>query len=355
MLLQISICLIILLISCLLLTSCQMQTQLTIYMEPVSNEKRVAEINIEGEKYKKVLEEYQKMLLQVPEDSIEAANIFSNMGGIYAEYEEDKQKAEYYLNKAIKIHKDQNDEVGLASDYTEMSKIYIYIGEEIEGGIKYLELAEEIYSRHGLDNSFGLAGVMTNKGHLYLKEGSYEKALEAYKKAEEIDQNRQNEDAYNNLFIGKSYEKMQRYQEAEEQYIEGIRICKNQNNMYLEAELYYQLGKIYDYKNNYNDAIKQYLKALEFFDSDEYYIFKTAANYNNLAVDYYKIKKPEKALDASIKAYKSIILVKPVTKEVEEKINLCMNNLKRCYQSWSLDKSDEGFDKWVAENLIENE
>lgn len=148
-------------------TSCQKTSSIVIKMDEPAYENGVNEIEVTNRKYQDVLNQYKKMLQQVPEDSIGAADIYSNMGGIYAQYEKDKEKAEYFLDKAIKIHKEKNDEVRLAGDLVEMSKKYIYIGGDIEEGIRYLEQAEEIYIRLGMENRFGLAGAMINKGLLY--------------------------------------------------------------------------------------------------------------------------------------------------------------------------------------------
>lgn len=130
--------LIVIILFCTFLIACGKVSQATIYMGPSYEDNNVVyQIEIENGRYQEALEQYREMLQQVPENSIQAANIYNNMGGIYAEYLREQEKAELYINKAIYIHQKENDSIGLAGDYTEMSKKYIYIGREAEkNGLK---------------------------------------------------------------------------------------------------------------------------------------------------------------------------------------------------------------------------
>lgn len=331
--------------------SCQKTSQITINMGGSSYDNGVNEIKIIDRKYHEVLEQYQEMLQQVSKNSIGEADIYNNMGGIYAEYEKDQKKAEEYLNKAIKIHKDKKDEVGLAGDYTEMSKIYIYIGGDIEEGIRFLEQAEEIYIRLGMENVFGLAGVMINKGHLYKKAERYEDALNAYKKAEEIYKNRREENPTIYVFIGQIYVKMQQYKIAEEQYIKAVRISKMQNNNYLVAEIEYQLGWLYSRMDKYNSSIEQYTQALEFYKTNQIYTYDIAYVYNNMAFAYSELGETEKALEYAISSYQALKKIEPVTAEIIDMEEHCISKLKQYYQNCSNNMSEEEFEKWFRENV----
>lgn len=334
----------------IMLTSCQPKPKAFIYMSPSSYENGVSEIEVDKRNYKKVLQSYEEILQQVPEDSIGAADVYSNVGGIYAVFEKDKKRAEEYLNKAIKIHSDKKDELGLAGDYVEMSKKYLHFEEDIEEGLEYLKQAEEIYIKLGLENSFGLAGAMTYKGHLYKKSQRYSEALDEYKKAQDIYQNRNEDNPNLNVFIGQIYVELEKYELAEEEYLKALNINKRQNNLYLIAETQFQLGWLYDCIGDYDNALKQYDKAKEFYEADDYYFLSAGASYNNMSVIYENIGDMDKALEAAINAYKIVTKIKPITSEVQDKIDYCKDNIKWHYRNLN-NGSNEGFEKWF-ENII---
>lgn len=317
------------------------------------NNYEIAEIEVKDRKYQAVIESYNKMLEQVPKDSVVAADIYSNIGGIYAEYEKNRSKAEEYLNKAIKIREDKNDDLGLAGDYTEMSKIYIYIGGDINEGMWYLDQAEDIYVEKGLNNVFGLAGVMTNKGHLYKKEMNYEDALKSYIKAEDIYNNRQEKYANIKVFIGMIYLEMKEYNLAEDKYMEAIKICEEEEDKYNIAEIQFQLAWLYDCMGNYEGSIEKYNQALEFYKTDQCFLIDETYVYNNMASAYAELGKFDEAIDFAIKSYNTLNKIYPVTNDNQNMKEHCKNKLKIYYQNWSSNLTDELFESWFADKIIQ--
>lgn len=279
--------------------------------------------------------------------------MYSIIGGIYAEYAKDREQAVFNINKAIKIHQRDDDEMGLAVDYNNMSKISIYIGGEKEEDLEYLEKAEQIYKKYGYMDSFGLAGTFINKGHLYKKNGQYEEALEACIEAQGIYKKRQENNTTLDLLTSQAYLEMQEYELAEEQYFEAQRICEIENNQYKVAVVKFQLGDLYLNKMDYDQAIEVYNQALEFYMSDEAYLSDTAFTYSSLAYTYNHSGNLTNALETSIYACRIIENLKAFNNKTEEDKKRYKHNLSRYYEKWSKDMTEEGFETWYQDIVIE--
>lgn len=321
-------------------------------MGPSSTQSVTDGLHVENGKYQDALERCQNRLQQFTEDSIEAADIYCIMGGIYAEYMEDRDKALFYLEKAIDIHQKQEDEIGLALDYTKMSKIYIYIDENREIGLKYLENAEMLFKKHGMGNAFGLAEVYIQKAHLYIKAKKYEEAMGALNQAQDIYVKRYDENIVINRLKGEIYLKMQEYHLAIEQYQDALMISRNLNEQYNIGILEFELGRIYSTMNEFVQAIEHYQKALDIFIQNENSL-KVAKTYNNMAYSYAQLKEIEKALELSVRACQIIEKVTPVTNALIEDKKILKHNVNMYYKGWSNDMSEEVFEAWYREVVLE--
>lgn len=336
------------------MVACQKRPQATIYIESSIDEKSVVyQIEIENGRYQDALEQYRNMLRQVPENSIQAAGIYNNMGGIYAEYLREQEKAELYLNKAINIHLRENDKVGLAGDYTEMSKIYLYIGGEVEKGLEYLEKAVQIYKELGLENALGLADALMNKGHLYKKEGRYEEALSSLKEAHKIYKIRQEDNVTIYILTGQVYMEMKDYKSAEHQYIAAKNVGKKIEDQDRIADVDFQLGWLYGEMEEDDKSIEYYNYALNYYKSADSYALDQAVTYNNIACTYIKKGDLNTALDFSINACRVIEKEEPVSIRITENKKDYKYNLSRIYKKLSGVTSDKEFDIWYQENVIE--
>lgn len=335
------------------LCSCQRRPKITVYMDPSMEQSITDDLHVENGNYQDALQRCQDRLKLFSEDSIEAADIYSIMGGIYAEYVEDRNKALFYLDKAITIHQRQKDEIGLALDFTKKSKIYI--DEKQEEGLIYLEKAEQIYKKYGMENAFGLADVYIKKGHLCLKAGKYEEALDALNQAQNISETRNKKNYNINLLKGEVYLSMQEYYLAEEQYLEAQEVSAKLNNQYDIAIVKIEMAWFYSSINEHSKAIEQYKQALVFFIKDENYLINVANIYNNMAYSYARLKEVKKTLEASIEACRAIEKMTPVTKETLERNEIYKHNLSMYYKGWSKDMSEEGFEAWYQRVVLEEE
>jgi len=132
--------------------------------------------------------------------------------------------------------------------------------------------------------------MQTSLGNEYIIRGNYEKAIEAYRMAVEI--NPKYREAYNNL--GYVYSELRRNEEALQMYKKVIELDP------LFPQAYNNIGIAYSDSGNVEEAIKAYKKAIELWP---YY----AEAYNNLGTAYSRMGRSEEA----IKAYEKAISIRP--------------------------------------------
>ena len=123
----------------------------------------------------------------------------------------------------------------------------------------------------------------------YLEEQNYEEAIKCYTKIIEIDPNFK--EAYNNR--GLAYYNLKDYDKAIDDYAKAIEIDVDNNF----KEVYKNRGLLYNLLGEYKKAINDYNKAIK-LDVDNN--FKEA--YNNRGLAYYNLKDYDKAIDDYTKA-----------------------------------------------------
>lgn len=170
-----------------------------------------------------------------------------------------------------------------------------YDDEEYDKAIEVYEKAKELDEKE--------SNIYIYLGNCYFMNEKYDKAIEYYKKAKELDE--KNIAAYINL--GLCYIRKEAYGKAREYYKKAKDLDGKNINVYIG------LGNCYANKGEYNKAIEYYKKAK---DLDE----KDIIVYINLGVCYFN--KTE--YDEAIKYYKK-------AKELDEKDIRVYINLGDCY------------------------
>lgn len=328
----------------LILCACQKRTEVMIYSGSNDDYDLTDGLNVENGDYEAALMRCQERLQQLQEDSIEAADVYSQMGDIYADYVGDKEKAMYYLEKAIIIHRESDDEIGLANDYGAMA-VACSLDGELEAGLAYLKEAEILYRRNGLAESFGLAWLLCNKGQLYKQAGQLDYALEAYKAAQEIHIKRREEGVNIYIYAGQVYMEMEDYESAEREYLDAIRVSQETEDLYKEAAANWSLGRLYVQKEEYEKAIELYEKSLQFYKTDKIYSADEASVYSKIAYAYTHSGNLEKAFEPAISACRIIENLEMNTDNKESQ-EVYKHNLSMYYKGWTEDMSSEGFEKW---------
>ena len=340
----------------LILSGCQKRQRVIIHVGASSSEESVLDgMEVINEDYDAALKRCEERLLMIgADDSEEAADVYSFMGGIYAGYTSDKDQAIYYINKAIEIHERDGDDIGLAWDYSRMGKAYIHCDEEEpEKGLEYLERAEELcdkYKEYGLDESILMATVWSSRGDLNGKLGEYDKALEAYDAAQRIYEKKQQPDAQTYWDKGFVYWDMGEYELAEEECLKARDLYRENQELYYEARLNSELGYFYMCIDKYDESIDCYMQALEFYTSTNCEIENQAMSYINMAFDFNMKGDFEEAVKNSVIACR---IVEGNVSIVDDKGGRYKNNLSLYYSEWTDNKMEEDFESWYKRVVLD--
>ena len=337
----------------IVLGGCQKKINIVMSAEPDSYVQSLNELEVVDGNYQETLDKCLERLEQLEDkESIRAADIYSIMGGIYAEYAYDEEKARNYLNKAIEIHENNGDKIRLAIDYSQMSKIYLYIGGDIEEGLEYTDKAEHIFKEYSED-ALARAANLSNKGSLQLDGEQYEEALISFNEAQEIYNRRQFVDIKLFLNIGRVYMRMQEYDLAEEQVLEAIQLLEYEDDMYTMAEAKLVLGNVYYSMEKQEQALECYMQALEFYRTSKFYTSEAALININISSLYNSNNDDEKALEYAIKACQTVEEYPDVVSE--DRKTRYKERLSRYYGNWSGDETEEGYEAWYEAVVINGE
>ena len=159
-----------------------------------------------------------------------------------------------------------------------------------------------------------------NEGYDWYNKQDYDKAIECYQKAIEL--NPDNANAYHGM--GVAYEYKQDYDKAIECYQKAIELNPK------DAVAYYNMGNAYYNKQDYDKAIECYQKAIELNPKD-------AVAYYNMGNAYYNKQDYEKAIEWYEKAIK-----------ISPKYADAYNNMGNAYyNTQNYDKAIECYEKTI--------
>lgn len=134
-------------------------------------------------------------------------------------------------------------------------------------------------------NNSASSNDLLEEGKTYYNNGEYDKAIEIFKKAVEL--NPDNE--LNWHWLGTSYNQNGQYQEAIQSLLKAVELNPN------KGVNWYYLGNSYINNEKYEDAIKSLLKATE-LNSNDY------QSWLNLAISYIHNEQYEEAIEPLLKA-----------------------------------------------------
>jgi len=135
-------------------------------------------------------------------------------------------------------------------DYYKMGTV-LFAKKEYEKAIELFKKAIEINPQN--DAAYTYIGIA------HKNKEEYSQAIEAYKKA--IDINPKSDNAYYNM--GFTYEFQKEYKQAIKSYINAVTI--NSKN----AGAYYNMGMLYELQEEYKEAIESYERVLKLYPNDE--------------------------------------------------------------------------------------
>ncbi len=230
---------------------------------------------------------------KVRESKLWIARTFEGIGRL--------DKAEAYLHETIEIDTRRADEASLATDYNNLSQLYLARG-QFEKAEKWERKAMEIDERLGDESK--LAIRYDGLGQIYHAWGQLDEAEKWLRKAIEIDERLGDEaglaaDYYN---LNVVYQGRGQVQEAEEWLRKAIEINERLGDEPKLAAQYSNLSLIFQGRRQSEEAEKWVRKAIEIAErlGDE---AKLAVGYNNLGQIYYargQLEEAEKWLRKAI-------------------------------------------------------
>ena len=257
--------------------------------------KQLAEIYSQNRQYEKCIELYNKALAIKPDDR----NILNQLASAY-------QNAKQY-DKAIELFEE------LITKFPENKQNYLFSlmrayqqAGRNEDAIKTAE--EYIKENPSQAQSYATAASLYNN----LKD--YDKAIQMYRKAIELEENTDNQANYL-MQIGQIYAQQKKYEEAEKAYEEAKTksdqewVQQNANSQI--NQLYQQMGKTDELTNKYEAKLKEEPKNLELL--------------KQLAEIYSQNRQYEKCIEL----YKKALEIKPEDRNLLSKLASAYQNAKQ--------------------------
>ena len=220
----------------------------------------------------------------------------------------DYDSAIVFINKAIDIYSNSNNEDSLAKCYITVSTIYGAISDydlSTEFAYKALTIYEKTQSNKGL------AICYINFGSINSALKKYDTAINYNMQAFALLENTKNYAliirTLNNL--GATYAILENFEDALKKYYIAIDYCKKSNNKKFEAYILGNISLIFREKKEFKEALKVAFEALNIFNEINF-SYGISDECQNIASIYFKQQKYEKAIYFYLKS-----------NEVAQKIN----------------------------------
>lgn len=252
---------------------------------------KVACIYIDLKEYDKGIQMFKYILEQSEENGYDIPGVCDVYFGLGVAYDCMNQKDLAIENYELAIE----NEISAQECYYFLACLYDELDLSIDDPktIRALELYEKAVE---MDNEYLFAYV--NLGAMYAKFKEYDKCLEAFLRAKELDKDQDTNIDYN---LGIAYANLGNFEKAEYYYLEELKT----ENPHISA--YYNLGVLYKDNKQYDKAKYYYLKTIE-KDKDEYYAWFNLACLYSIQNDYenalecfiylkYKMKHLKKAIE----------------------------------------------------------
>jgi len=257
-------------------------------------------------------------LVKTAKADTEKVNIYMNL---YRQFvRKDIDKAENYLNEAMKLATSLNWIKGIAQSLANLGNMQQYHSRYKEA-LEYYKKAETPTLKAG--NKKMQASLYNNMGAAQMQLSDYTQSLTYFLKSvkikEQINDEKGAAETYIN--IGLIYKKQNQYDKAVEYYNKSLSIFERAGNTGGMADIYSHLGVIYKLRNDFAKALEYSRKALAIYTQEE---DKAGMNeaYINLGLISMKLKKPNEA-------EKYYLLSLKLTRDMHNAKGeaVCMNNL----------------------------
>ena len=197
-------------------------------------------------------------------DSTSLGLIYYHLGGLCwrkGQYED----ARGYYHKSIEIRTRINDLQGIAASYVNLALVQRDIS-SYDASLRTLRHVNELYSQ--LEDSAGIANVLSLSGGVYLRLNNFDSALANFSKAllirEKLSDTSQIASSHTNLAT--LHKNAGAYDSSVYYFEKALLIHQKMSSVNNEAYTYLNLGGLYWEKKNYYKAIDNYIESLRLYE-----------------------------------------------------------------------------------------
>ncbi len=218
---------------------------------------------------------------------------------------DDYELAYTNMDLAISYFQDANAEKDIARAYSNSSKLLTRLG-NLDQALANLHLALEIKERmlaEGKeDNKRSLASTLHNIGVMLLKTKDFERALEYFFKAVDIQKELGSENGLYFSNIAIAYQQLGQYDKSLEYHDKALFIYRQQNEIDHIAGTLNNIGYLYDLQKQWEKSLDFYLQALELKhqENDAFGIANCAKNAGSIYLELNHLESARRLIDESM-------------------------------------------------------
>jgi len=205
---------------------------------------------------------YLEKAKELAQDQVEFEAVYNMLGQSYGDIG-NIDKALYYLSRHLKIARNLNDKVVIATSLNNIAVIFRDKG-DLDKALEYYKESLEYWPTGDLS---GLGTIYNNIANVYGHKQDYTNAIAYYKKAMDCTQKGGHYLHVGpiKLNLGNTYRRAKDYQNAEKELLEGLKVVQNAGNKNWEGHGHFYLAKLYQDLGQYKTAKDYCLKAIEIF------------------------------------------------------------------------------------------
>lgn len=180
----------------------------------------------------------------------------NNISTIYS-IKKDYGQAMKYLEESYALFVELGDEDKIIGSMNNLGNLHTEI-QLYENAMKYFTQAYQLSEKKGAL----FADPLTNMGNLYFRQGNYQRAVESYEKALEIERQQNNKLSVLNVLInlGITYTKAKQTKQAEIYLDEAITLCKELQAFSFLPAIYKSVAENYSNQGKWKEAYDAQLK-----------------------------------------------------------------------------------------------
>jgi adenylate cyclase len=201
---------------------------------------------------------YWNQSLQIFEkqkDEIGISNILNNMGAIYFNQGDDAKALDYSL-RSLQIAEKTGDKLRIMSALGQIGSIYH--NKQDPKALSYLLKALPLCQDLGDKGGFGV--IAGNIGEIYFDQGDYNKALEFYQKAINVDKN-STSSAFAYIGIGKVYQRKGNFALALNNHRRAMALSEKLDDKMQKMRAMKGIANVYSQQGKYTEALDYYKTA----------------------------------------------------------------------------------------------